>query len=78
MRSRDGGAEAFGETDAEGVAVLGELGFGNVGGGGGVPESGAVHVKGQAIFFCGGGEVGEGGEGPDGAGAFVVGVFDAD
>src|SRR5439155_14283131 len=44
----DGSAEAFAEADADGVEVLGPFGFGDAGGGGGVPEASAVEMTPQA------------------------------
>ena len=74
----DGCAEAFGEADADGVEGGGVFEFGDAGGGCGVPETSAVEVEFEAVVSGDGFDLPELGDGPDGAAAAVVGIFDAD
>ena len=74
----DGCAEAFGEADADGVEWGGVFEFGDAGGGRGVPEPSAVEVEFEAVVSGDGFDFPELSDGPDGAAAAVVGIFDAD
>ena len=74
----DGCAEAFGETKAEGVAVLGEVGGAVAGFDDGVEEACAVAVDFHVVFVGEAADVAEGFERVYVSAAAVGGVFDGD
>jgi hypothetical protein len=73
-----GGAQALGEAAGDGVEIPGVAGGVDAGGRGGVPDAGAVEVQLESKFAGAAGDPVDLLQGPDGAAAAVLGVFDDD